>query len=314
MVGRLTDFAPMSPTPRGHLLTEQRYAGSADLDQRSLAEILHIINQADQQVPIVVGQAIPAITVAAELILHQLVQGYRLFYLGAGTSGRLGVLDAAECPPTFSTDPTQVQGVIAGGERALVQAVEGAEDDREQAVRDLQARGLQAGDVLCGIAAGSTTPYVLAGLEYARRLGTPTIFITCNPEGAAFVSVDQVIVLPVGPEILTGSTRMKAGTATKLVLNMLSTTVMVKLGKVYGNLMVDLRATNTKLWERGTRFVQYLTGLEFDAARALLVSAQGQVKTAAVMYHRGVDLVTAQQLLQASQGHLRAVIGDVAIR
>jgi N-acetylmuramic acid 6-phosphate etherase len=304
---------PMSLTYRGHLLTEQRCPASADLDQRSLVEILHIINREDQQVPVVVGQAIPAIAAAAELIWRQLTQGHCLFYLGAGTSGRLGVLDAAECPPTFSTDPRQVQGVIAGGAPALMQAVEGAEDDREQAVQDLQKRGFQTGDVLCGIAAGSTTPYVLAGLEYARRLGSPTIFITCNPEGAQLIDVDQVIVLPVGPEVLTGSTRMKAGTATKLVLNMLSTSVMVKLGKVYGNLMVDLRATNSKLWERGTRFVQYLTGLELAAAQELLRAAQGQVKTAVVMYHRGVDFATAQQLLQEAQGHLRRVIGDVAI-
>ena len=304
---------PMSLTYRGHLLTEQRCPASADLDQRSWVEILHIINREDQQVPVVVGQAIPAIAAAAELIWRQLTQGYCLFYLGAGTSGRLGVLDAAECPPTFSTDPRQVQGVIAGGAPALMQAVEGAEDDREQAVQDLQKRGFQTGDVLCGIAAGSTTPYVLAGLEYARRLGSPTIFITCNSEGAQLIDVDQVIVLPVGPEVLTGSTRMKAGTATKLVLNMLSTSVMVKLGKVYGNLMVDLRATNSKLWERGTRFVQYLTGLELAAAQELLRAAQGQVKTAVVMYHRGVDLATAQQLLQEAQGHLRRVIGDVAI-
>ncbi|APB35068.1 N-acetylmuramic acid 6-phosphate etherase [Gloeomargarita lithophora Alchichica-D10] len=303
----------MSINQRGHLLTEQRYAGSTDLDQHSLAEILQIINQADQQVPLVVAEAIPAITTAAELIFNQLVQRHHLFYLGAGTSGRLGVLDAAECPPTFSADPQQVQGVLAGGERALVQAVEGAEDDRDQAVRDLQKRGFQTGDVLCGIAAGSTTPYVLAGLEYAHDLGSPTIFITCNPEGAQLITVDQVIVLPVGPEILTGSTRMKAGTATKLVLNMLSTSVMVKLGKVYGNLMVDLRATNSKLWERGTRFVQYLTGLESEAARKLLTTAQGQVKTAVVMHHRGVDFATAQQLLQQAEGHLRRVIGNVAI-
>jgi len=303
----------MSLTYRGHLLTEQRCPASANLDQHSLVEILHIINQADQQVPVVVGQAIPAIAAAAELIWQQLAQGYSLFYLGAGTSGRLGVLDAAECPPTFSTDPRMVQGVIAGGELALIQAVEGAEDDREQAVLDLQKRGFQTGDVLCGIAAGSTTPYVLAGLEYARNLGSPTVFITCNPEGAKLIDVDQVILLPVGAEILTGSTRMKAGTATKLVLNMLSTSVMVKLGKVYGNLMVDLRATNSKLWERGTRFVQYLTGLELSAARELLVTAQGQVKTAVVMYHRGVDFATAQQLLQEAQGHLRRVIGDVEI-
>ncbi|MCS7030570.1 MAG: N-acetylmuramic acid 6-phosphate etherase [Gloeomargarita sp. SKYG116] len=298
---------------RGHLLTEQRYPGSANLDQCSLEEILRIINQADQQVPLVVGQAIPAITRAAEIIWRQLAQGHRLFYLGAGTSGRLGVLDAAECPPTFSTDPEMVQGIIAGGEKALQQAVEGAEDDSEQAICDLQRRGFQKGDVLCGIAAGSTTPYVLAGLKYAHDLGSPTVFITCNPEGAQLVTVDQVIVLPVGPEVLTGSTRMKAGTATKLVLNMLSTAVMVKLGKVYGNLMVDLRATNQKLWERGTRFVQYLTGLERDAAYELLVQAQGQVKTAVVMHHRGVSFEQAQQLLTAAQGYLRRVIGDVAI-
>ncbi|MCS6782440.1 MAG: N-acetylmuramic acid 6-phosphate etherase [Gloeomargarita sp. SKYBB_i_bin120] len=298
---------------RGHLLTEQCYPGSANLDQCSLEEILRIINQADQQVPLVVGQAIPAITRAAEIIWQQLAQGHRLFYLGAGTSGRLGVLDAAECPPTFSTDPEMVQGIIAGGEKALQQAIEGAEDDSEQAICDLQQRGFQKGDVLCGIAAGSTTPYVLAGLKYAHDLGSPTIFITCNPEGAQLVTVDQVIVLPVGPEVLTGSTRMKAGTATKLVLNMLSTAVMVKLGKVYGNLMVDLRATNQKLWDRGTRFVQYLTGLEREAAYQLLVQAQGQVKTAVVMHHRGVSFEQAQQLLTAAQGYLRRVIGDVAI-
>ncbi|MEN9207399.1 MAG: N-acetylmuramic acid 6-phosphate etherase [Gloeomargarita sp. GMQP_bins_120] len=298
---------------RGHLLTEQRHPESTYLDRCSVEDMLRLMNRADQQVPLVVERAIPSIARAVEIIGQQLAQGHRLFYLGAGTSGRLGVLDAAECPPTFSTDPEMVQGIIAGGDRALKQAVEGAEDDREQAIRDIQARGFRQGDVLCGIAAGSTTPYVLAGLEYAQALGSPTIFITCNPEGAQWVRVDQAIVLPVGPEILTGSTRLKAGTATKLVLNMLSTAVMVKLGKVYGNLMVDLRATNQKLWDRGTRFVQYLTGLEREAAYQLLVQAQGQVKTAVVMHHRQVGFAEAQQLLAAAQGHLRRVIGDVAI-
>ncbi|MBF2098277.1 MAG: N-acetylmuramic acid 6-phosphate etherase [Gloeomargaritaceae cyanobacterium C42_A2020_066] len=296
------------PAGRGHLLTEQRNPASEHLDTLPLLDLLGVINGEDQQVPGVVAAAIPNIAHLVEKVVMALEQGGRLFYVGAGTSGRLGVLDAAECPPTFSVPRDWVQGIIAGGPAALVQSAEGAEDDPVQGRQDLQSRWVTAQDVVCGIAAGSTTPYVLGALAYARELGATTAFITCNPEGSQLGVADIPIVLPVGPEVVTGSTRMKAGTATKLALNMISTATMVRLGKVYGNLMVDVQATNAKLVDRATRILQTITGLDYEAAQSLLNAAQGQVKPALVMHLRQVTYDQACGLLEGAAGRLRAVL------
>ncbi|MCA9890766.1 MAG: N-acetylmuramic acid 6-phosphate etherase, partial [Anaerolineae bacterium] len=246
-----------------------------------------------------------------DVIAERMARGGRLFYVGAGTSGRLGVLDAVECVPTFSTEPEQVQGLIAGGERAFVRAVEGAEDSREQGKVDLKARDLSADDAVVGIAASGRTPYVLGALDYAREVGAAVISIACNVPSAVLDAADYPIPLPVGPEVLTGSTRLKAGTAQKLALNMLSTATMVRLGKVYGNLMVDVKVTNEKLVHRARRILMQLTGVEEAEAIRLLAASDQHVKTAAVMYHRGVDADVARDLLAENQGSLRAVIGDV---
>jgi N-acetylmuramic acid 6-phosphate etherase len=231
-----------------------------------------------------------------------------LVYLGAGTSGRLGVLDAAECPPTFNTPPELVVGVIAGGETALTRAVEGAEDHPEYAIRDLQARQLTSNDVLVGIATSGRTPYVIGGLKFGRQLGCLTIGLSCNDD-SALARVAQIMITPVvGPEVISGSTRLKAGTATKMVLNMLTTGTMVLLGKTYGNLMVDLRATNNKLLHRSRRIVSQLTGLSESAADTLLDQCAGEVKTAVVVHRRKISPTQARQLLREFQGHLRGAL------
>ena len=228
--------------------------------------------------------------------------------MGAGTSGRLGVLDASECPPTFRADPRQVQGIIAGGYDALVKAAEGAEDRTDTAVAAMEERDIDENDVVVGIAAGGTTPYVHAAIAEARRRGAATGFVTCVPQDQAASAADVTIRVVTGPEIVTGSTRMKAGTATKLVLNMITTSAFVRLGKTYGNRMVDLRATNVKLWDRGTRLVMQLCSLPRDQALALLQQAQGWVKAAVVVYHRECTFEEAQQLLESAGGRLRKVI------
>ncbi len=292
----------------GSLTTEARNPASEQLDRLSPLEIVRLMNAEDSKVAPAVAREESAIARAIELVADRLSRGGRLVYLGAGTSGRLGVIDAAECPPTFNTPPEMVVGVIAGGIQAMVRAVEGAEDQGPAAVADLASIGFSGADVLVGIATSGRTPYVLAGLQYARQLGAATIGITCNEDAALKQTCDLVIAPIVGPEVLSGSTRLKAGTATKMVLNMISTGAMVLLGKTYGNLMVDLRATNTKLWDRAQRIVSTLTGLDGEKARALLQSCSGEVKTAIVSYRLGISADLARAKLAESGGHLRAVL------
>ncbi len=293
-----------SAEPSPSYVTEQINLASTDLDRRSTADILRIINDEDKTVPAAVEREISRIATAADAIHSALAAGGRLFYVGAGTSGRLGIIDAAECPPTFGTDPELVQGIISGGEPAVFRAQESAEDDPEQAGRDLLARALSPRDVVVGLSASGRTPYVLGALEAAKRVGAVTIAVSCNPGSPLSQRADISIEPVVGPEVVTGSTRMKAATAEKLVLNMLSTTVMVKLGRVSSNLMVDLRAGSAKLVRRARRIISLTTGVsDSDAAKAL-EAAGGHVKAAIVMTGLGVDLPEAQRLLDAANGRL----------
>ncbi len=262
------------------LLTEQRNPASENIDKLATEEVLRIINAEDQKVAAAVAAEIPNIARAVDGIVERLRAGGRLFYIGAGTSGRLGVLDAAECRPTFNVPAELVQGIIAGGEAALARATEASEDDRTAGVADLTARGFAAGDALVGIAASGRTPYVLGAIEAARETGALTIGISCTPN-SELAGVAAVAITPlVGPEVVTGSTRMKAGTATKLVLNMLSTAAMVRLGHVYGNLMVNVQPTNEKLRERARRIVSEAAGVDPDEAAAWLERAGNHVRTA----------------------------------
>jgi N-acetylmuramic acid 6-phosphate etherase len=301
--------AVLRPQPVAAVLTEAVNPESVGLDALPTAAMVAVMHAQDYAAVQAVEGAQGAIAAAVDAIATRLARGGRLFYVGAGTSGRLGVLDASECPPTFSSDPAQVQGVIAGGDKALRDAVEGAEDDREQGARDLQARGLGPADYVVGISANGGAPYVQGALAAAREVGAGTALITCNAVRPELVQPDQAIVLPVGPEVLSGSTRLKAGTATKLALNMLSTLAMVKLGKVHDNLMVDVRVSNKKLQARAERLVGRLTGLEPSSAQALLAAAGGSVKRAAVMHHAGVDGPGADGLLAKSEGFLRPWLG-----
>jgi N-acetylmuramic acid 6-phosphate etherase len=294
-----------------HLQTETRNPASLELDKLTALEIVRLMNAEDARVITAVGSQAEAIARAIEVIADRLEAGGRLIYVGAGTSGRLGVLDATECPPTFSAPPEQVVGVIAGGNKALTQAVEGAEDRPELAVADLEALSFAAGDVLVGIATSGRTPYVRGAVEYARRLGAFTIGLSCNTDSDLIPLVDLPITPVVGPEVLTGSTRLKAGTATKLVLNTLTTGAMVRLGKTYGNLMVDLRATNSKLRARTNRIVRQLTGLAHADADALLQSCGGELKTALVAQLARVPADEARRRLEAAGGRVRPALGDV---
>lgn len=290
------------------MLTEESNPRTARLDQLSALEIVTAMNDEDATVAAAVRRALPAIAQAVEAIVGRLRAGGRLIYVGAGTSGRLGVLDAVECVPTFSVDPGLVVGVIAGGEIALTEAVEGAEDRYEDGQRDLEAVGAGARDAIVGIAASGRTPYVLGALDYANTLGALTVAISCNSPAPMLDRAQIGIPVVVGPEVLTGSTRLKAGTAQKMVLNMLSTVVMVRLGKVYGNLMVDVKVTNHKLAERARRIVSRVAGVD-DAEAARLLSLTGdEVKPAIVMARRGVSPDEARALLRAADGVLRAVI------
>ena len=290
---------------RSRLTTEKRNPRSADIDRRSTLGIVDVIQGEDRRVAAAVRRERRRIAAAVDAIVERLGRGGRLFYVGAGTSGRLGVLDASECPPTFGTRPSMVQGIIAGGRRALVRAVEGAEDRAADGAAALERRRVGQRDVVCGIAASGVTPFVLAAMKRARELGAATVFVTCAPEAARRIPADIVIQAVVGPEVVTGSTRMKAGTATKLVLNTLTTATMIRLGKVYGNLMVDLRATNEKLRERSERIVMELTGRSRGRARALLKAAGSEVKTAVVMHARGVEAAEARKILKAGGRSLR---------
>ncbi|MFQ5632653.1 MAG: N-acetylmuramic acid 6-phosphate etherase [bacterium] len=291
-----------------NLVTEARNPNSENIDSKNIEEILHIINAEDKTIPGIVGKEIPHIANAVRLLVRAFKQGGRLFYIGAGTSGRLGVLDAAECPPTFGTSPDMVQGIIAGGERALVGSQEGSEDRFEQGALDVAAREITANDVACGIAASFRTPYVLGAIAKAREIGAKTIFVTCNPRTEVKVEADVLICPVVGPEVVMGSTRMKAGTATKLVLNMLTTASMIRLGKVYGNMMVDLMMTSRKLEERSKRTIMMVTGVNYDEATHVLVQANGHVKTALVMILANIEADEARKRLQASEGFVRGAI------
>ena len=288
------------------LQTEQHNPATEHIDEVSTLEMLAIINREDALVPAAVATQLAPIAEAVDLVASQLGNGGRLFYLGAGTSGRLGVLDAAECPPTFGASPQLVQGLIAGGPAALRQSVEGAEDSHEAAPNELAQRGLGSADVVMGIAASGVTPFVISGMEYAAQQGCPTVFFTCSPTAAKSVAASIKIVPEVGPEVLTGSTRMKAGTATKLVLNMISTGAMVKLGKTYGNLMVDLQPTNAKLRDRAERIFVALTGTSPQVAAARLQAAEGGLKLALVMELCQLDRTQAQHLLDTCGGSVKA--------
>jgi N-acetylmuramic acid 6-phosphate etherase len=283
------------------LLTEQRNPRSERIDALSTEEMLRVINDEDRKIADAVGNAIPEIARAVDAIASALGSGGRLFYIGAGTSGRLGVLDASECPPTFSVPYDLIQGIVAGGESALSRATESSEDDPESGVSDLLSRGFGSRDVLTGIAASGRTPYVLGAIRKARELGAVTIGISCTSKSELSAAADIPIEVLVGPEVVTGSTRLKAGTATKLVLNMLTTGAMIRLGNVYGNLMVNIQARNEKLRDRARRIVRDATGVG-DERAAELLSETGSVKTAIVMVKKGVNHETAETLLRQAGG------------
>jgi N-acetylmuramic acid 6-phosphate etherase len=271
--------------------------------------MLAVINQADREIPNAVAEVIPEITKAVDAIVDRLRKQGRLFYIGAGTSGRLGVLDASECPPTFNVPASLVQGIIAGGDRALRNSVERAEDDPEQGRKDLEARGFSTGDVLVGIAASGRTPYVLGAMAYAESLGALTIGLSCTPDSKVARAAEIAITPMPGPEIITGSTRMRAGTATKLVLNMISTAVMIRLGYVYGNLMVNVQPTNGKLADRARRIIATIAGISNEEAGRLL-DESGSVRVAIIMHKFGIGRSDAEARLNAAQGSLRAALGE----
>ena len=293
---------------RGHLTTEQRLPASETIDAMSAAEIVQVMAEQDrvavEAVAKVAGDTARVAQVAADCI----GRGGRLLYFGAGTSGRLGVLDASECPPTFRADPKQVVGTIAGGTAAMFVAQEGAEDSVEGGAADVDALGVNSDDVCVGIAAGGTTPYVRGALDRAKELGAATAFLACVAAGPGQATADVEIRPITGPEVVTGSTRLKAGTATKLVLNQITTTAFILLGKVYGNLMVDLKASNDKLVDRGVRLIQTITKVEREKAQELLSAANGHVKLAVVMHARDCDAETAAAALQSEGGRLRPVL------
>lgn len=290
------------------LLTEQRNPASAGIDRMSTAELLRVINAEDAKVPAAVEAVLPQIGEALDRIAGAMQAGARLFYTGAGTSGRLGVLDASECPPTFNVPPDLVTAFISGGDGALRRSVEGAEDSPEEGANDLDAYGFQRGDVLVGIAASGRTPYVVGAMQRAQSLGGTVIALACTSGAEISKHADVAIEVLCGPEVITGSTRMKAGTATKLVLNMLSTGAMVKLGHVYGNLMVNVQQTNEKLRDRARRIVEQALEIAPEDARQLLVKASGEVKTAIAMRLLNVDAATARERLQAANGNLRKAV------
>lgn len=293
-----------------NLTTESRNPRSHNIDQLNALQIATLMNEEDAKVADAVGLEIPRIAQAIHWIAEAFRNGGRLFYIGAGTSGRLGVLDASECPPTFSTHPGMVIGVIAGGSKALTTAVEGAEDNLQQATLDLQSHQFNSQDVLVGIATSGRTPYVIGALDYAASLGAKRIGLTCNASSELHQHCDLVLAPVVGPEILSGSTRLKAGTATKLILNMLTTGAMILIGKTYGNLMVDLRASNIKLQLRSQRIVSEITGLDTDEAVRILQRCNGEVKTAIVVSLRKVEPEVARSLLAKAGGQLRGALSN----
>ncbi|MFH1502072.1 MAG: N-acetylmuramic acid 6-phosphate etherase [Candidatus Eisenbacteria bacterium] len=292
----------------GSLLTEQRNPRSSDIDTMTALELVDLLNSEDSTVPAAVGLAREEIARAVELVVERFRRGGRLIYAGAGTSGRLGVLDAAECPPTFGTDPSMVRGLIAGGRDALVRAQEGAEDVAESGAAAVRELGVSCDDVVVGIATSGVTPYVLGALGEAGGAGAATVFVCCVPDPDMPVPVDVTISPLVGPEVVTGSTRLKAGTATKLVLNSITTSAMVLLGKTYGNLMVDLTATCDKLRDRACRIVMETTGVGRDEAARVIERAEGSVKAAIVMQKTGASLEEALRLIDAAAGFVREAL------
>ena len=290
------------------LITEQRNPNSMHVDSLSALEIVQLMNEEDKQVPLAIEKCLPQIAQAVECIVAAFQQGGRLVYIGAGTSGRLGVLDASECPPTFGVSPEMVKGIIAGGERALRHPIEGAEDSKEQAVVDLQTIQFSSKDVLVGIAASGRTPYVIGALKYAKRLGSVTVSIASNPNSAMANIVDIAIDTVVGPEVLTGSSRLKSGTAQKLVLNMLTTASMILMGKCYQNLMVDVQASNEKLKARAIRIVMQATDCDKALAEETLKQADQNVKLAIMMILSGLDRAQAETLLEKHQGKLQLAL------
>ena len=290
------------------LITEQRNPNSMHVDSLSALEIVQLMNDEDKQVPLAIEKCLPQIAQAVECIVAAFQQGGRLVYIGAGTSGRLGVLDASECPPTFGVSPEMVKGIIAGGERALRHPIEGAEDSKAQAVIDLQTIQFSSKDVLVGIAASGRTPYVIGALEYAKRLGSVTVSIASNPNSAMANIVDIAIDTVVGPEVLTGSSRLKSGTAQKLVLNMLTTASMILMGKCYQNLMVDVQASNEKLKARAIRIVMQATDCNKALAEETLKQADQNAKLAIMMILSGLDRAQAEALLEKHQGKLQLAL------
>lgn len=290
------------------LITEQRNPNSMHVDSLSALEIVQLMNEEDKQVPLAIEKCLPQIAQAVECIVAAFQQGGRLVYIGAGTSGRLGVLDASECPPTFGVSPEMVKGIIAGGERALRHPIEGAEDSKEQAVVDLQTIQFSSKDVLVGIAASGRTPYVIGALEYAKSLGSVTVSIASNPNSAMANIVDIAIDTVVGPEVLTGSSRLKSGTAQKLVLNMLTTASMILMGKCYQNLMVDVQASNEKLKARAIRIVMQATDCDKTLAEETLKLTDQNAKLAIMMILSGLDRAQAEALLEKHQGKLQLAL------
>jgi len=299
---------------RSHLTTEHRNPRSRQLDRLSVGEAFDLVNGEDATIARAVAAARDDICRAIELVVAGFRAGGRLIYVGAGTSGRLGVLDAAECPPTFLSDPQTVQGIIAGGPDALTRSIEGAEDRPEAGEAALDENAVGPDDVVFAIATGGTTPYVHGALLRAKQRGAKTVFLACVPKDQVTDDADVSIRVVTGPEVVTGSTRMKAGTATKMVLNLISTIAMVQVGKVYQNLMVDVNTrANAKLVDRGTRMIQTITGVDRDEARALLESAGGRVKTALVMYARKVDRPSAETLLEDADGRVGRIIDSANV-
>jgi len=306
------------PTPSGHrdvrselegLTTEAFRPEHSDIDRLPTLDIARIMNGEDATVPAAVAAQLPGIAAAIDAVAERMERGGRLVYAGAGTAGRLGVLDASECPPTFNTDPSEVVGVIAGGPGAMTTSVEGAEDSAQLAAEDLSALRLTAEDVVVGVSASGRTPYAIGAVGHARALGALTVGLSCNADSALAAAADHGIEVVVGPELLTGSTRLKAGTAQKLVLNMLSTITMIRLGKTYGNLMVDVRASNEKLRARSHRIVALATGTSDEEIERALTATDGEVKNAILTILADVDAATAADLLEKTHGHLRTALG-----
>jgi len=298
----------MESIKRKNLSTEKQNINSRAIDDKSISEILHIINSEDQKVAEKVKEAIPEIEQTILIARDAIRKGHRIYYVGAGTSGRLGVLDASEIPPTFSAPSYFFNGIIAGGDKALRQSIEGIEDQPETAIDDLKSVKLKANDVLIGISASGAAKYVKSSLDYGKSIGAKTVYLICNKEPFLSVNSDIIIKINTGPEVITGSTRMKAGTATKMVLNMISTATMIQLGKVYDNLMIDLMAVNDKLIDRGTRIIVQLTGVHYELANSKLLDADKSVKTAIVMIKYSCSKDEAIMRLKNNKGFLRKVL------